>query len=38
MKALKGRRNWGRLIGLVMGLLSVGVSFMASLMASVSWR
>ena len=25
MKALKGRRNWGRLIGLVMGLLSVGV-------------
>ena len=25
MKALKGRCNWGRLIGLVMGLLSVGV-------------
>ena len=25
MKALKGRRNWGRLIGLVVGLLSVGV-------------
>ena len=25
MKVLKGRRNWGRLIGLVMGLLSVGV-------------